>query len=498
MSAVTKILICTIFGCGAVASSPIPLVLPPGSSVNPVDYGAVPNDGISDRDAFQAAIDSIANGGELTIGTGHWTMTKAPLNAYNRFATLATHGKDITIRGLSKEESTLELVGDQGGTGIIVLAIDASATNIVLDGFHIDTDRAFNTDEQTHAIATTGTCSASLGTCKPIVGLIVKNMKINHKKIGLERKGDGLRLLGNAVETVVKNVLVQNNDFDDCARSGIELQRGLQHVKILDNRINCVTCDQSIDGEASGVTPGLEDYDIEITRNKVISGPNTQGDYDIALTSVIGAHVHHNQLSRGIATYRSTFVEIDHESIMLQARAGSGVIEVSNLCDKLNVHDVVLVRSGVPGPIVRLTPHSQALCKDAKIENNVMVQGTPGFGVYMESVSGAEIKNNIMAWTVPAPGISAIYSRGTIAVIERLRLTDNTIASSTLAGFSLFDASPNAIKDAVVTGNRARGPIAGMICHGVGGFGGGVQAADNLLSASSCPLVAVATQAESP
>src|SRR5262245_32435449 len=61
----------------------------PKGCYDPADYGAKPNDDIDDRVPAQQALDDAGTtGGRVCFGTGVWTLTRAPLGSYNRFAAL--------------------------------------------------------------------------------------------------------------------------------------------------------------------------------------------------------------------------------------------------------------------------------------------------------------------------------------------------------------------------------------------------------------------------
>src|SRR4051795_2644335 len=134
-----------------------------GGCFNPVDYGAVANDGANDRVAVQAAIDAAtgAGGGTVCLNSGRWTVDRAPNGSYDRAAALSTHGAHLTLSGTGPG-TVIELPGDQGGAQTSVISLDPGASDITIQGLTIDTAAATNTDEQTHAIAIgSGVCSTS-------------------------------------------------------------------------------------------------------------------------------------------------------------------------------------------------------------------------------------------------------------------------------------------------------------------------------------------------
>jgi Right handed beta helix region len=438
-----------------------------GVSCDPVTYGAIADDGISDRAAFQAALDA----GGLCIGPGRWTMERAKPGSYNRFAALSTHGHGVTIAGLGPT-TVLELAGDQGGGATSVISVDPGAGDVAIRDLTIDTTAATHTDEQTHAIATSGNCSAALGTCQPIVGLTITRIAFVHPPAADGgRKGDCIRLLGNTVATAVTGVTITDITGAVCARAFVELQRGLHGVTITGNRTTFCG-DQCIDSEPTGDSTATDD-DIKINDNRFDCADGSQGDSDVSLGGagepMRQVRMRHNTLCRGIRTYRVSDVVIEDNTIGGAMRGTEGVIEIANTCTGLIVAGNAISRSGSPGPMVRAGPgHTAgALCHDVAIRDNTMVQNTAGSGVWFESVSGATIARNTIQWTAPAPGAFGFYDRSTVAPVTGLQVKDNTWIGA--IGYAVcLSAAPYPFGDDVtITGNTSS---AGIECIGSGGF----------------------------
>jgi hypothetical protein len=406
--------------------------------VSPLDYGATIDDDTDDTLALQAAIDATPPRGTLCMPPGHLRASRNP-RGWNRFAAVGTHHKGLTVR-CERGLSYLDLVGDQGGVSTILWSVDAGAEDVTFDGCTFTSTGAWNTDEQTHIVATTGVCSQARGTCTPIKNLAIRNFTCVHPR-GTTRRGDCIRLLGDTLATVVDGVVIEDSVLDG-ARSGVELQRGLRNVTIRRTRFIGATADQHIDGEASGVSPGLEVRDVVITENDFPCGAATQGDYDISLTSADNVEIFANRMCRGVAVVKSTRVAIHDEVIWLKARSNQGVIEVSNVCGGLRVSNNTLVREGVTGPLVRLVAHGTGTCDDATVEGNAMVQMTPSFGVYSESSSRLRVLANTMSWLTPATGVTAVYARGTSAPVTGLEVDRNVVVGGALTAVSALLGSP--------------------------------------------------------
>lgn len=99
------------------------------------DFGGVPDDGLSDRAAIQAAIDAVTarpDGGTVLLGPGRWTLDRPPLSEhpYDPYSAISTHSPHpLVIRGVGPE-TVLELVGDQGATATILIGIDPGAQHV--------------------------------------------------------------------------------------------------------------------------------------------------------------------------------------------------------------------------------------------------------------------------------------------------------------------------------------------------------------------------------
>jgi hypothetical protein len=488
------ILAVAVVGCtDPVASSrafEVTLSTPSRGCFDPVDFGAVADDAVDDRVAFQAALDAAAeqpDGGTLCVGRGRWTLARAPLNAYNRLAAIATHASNVSIVG-SGPESVLEVIGDQGGSALTVISIDPGARGISIRDLAIDTTAATGTDEQTHAIATSGTCSTTLGTCKPIGDVEITRVRFVHPRRKGVRKGDCIRLLGAAPDTRVDGVRITGNTFTDCARSGVTIQRNVHGIVITGNTF-AMAGDQDIDSEPTGGA-GDQNSTIVISGNTFADRPEAQGDYSVTLGGIGGpmtsvAVTGNSFLGRGIALYRSSATTIVGNTFVATMKGGAGVIEASNTCTGLTVVGNVVTRAGAAGPLIRLMPHSGKSCSDVMLSSNTLTQRTAGHGIHMEAASNVMVASNALTWEVAATGYAAIYNRATIAPVDGIAISSNRIRGAVSYGVYL-SASPYAFGgDVKVMGNSASGVTTGMLCNGTAGFGP-IASYGNTLGPLSC------------
>lgn len=458
----------------ATARSLAPAAVSSGTAGVP---GALAGDGISDRVAIQAAIDAVAaapDGGTAYLTAGRWTLDRAPAGTYNRFAALhigakpaiggapATHGRHVTIRGAGPE-TVLELVGDQGGATTIVLDVMPGAEHVRIADLTIDTTAASNTDEQTHAIATSGTCEGA--ACRPIRGVTIENVTFRHPRVDpAHRKGDCIRLLGNTDATRVYGVRIAGNHFLDCARSAVTIQRGVYDLVVIGNpRIRALkTC---IDGEATG---GPTDTDA---RAAITGNTFDHCSTAISLTSYQGATITGNNVVGAITLHRSTGVTIAGNTIAHTAVDGNGTVDVKNSCDGLAITGNAITRTGAPGAGIKIVPHA-SVCQRFTVGLNTIALGNASFGVYLESPSYAAVVGNQITYTAPAPGLAAIYARAVTAAapVTGLVIASNNIAGSISYGVQLV-ASPATFGTGIlVSGNVATGPSFGLQLSSAPGF----------------------------
>jgi hypothetical protein len=436
---------------------------------DPADYGAIPNDGISDRvPAQQALDDASAAGGRVCFGAGVWTLTRAPVGSYNHFAALSTHGKHVEISG-EGPSTVLSIGGDQGAATTFVISIDPGASDIRLRDFVIDTSGMTNTDEQTHAIEIgSGVCTTANEACSmPIVDVSVERIRFVHPNLPGFRKGDCVRLLGNTEATQVLRVKIIGNTFINCARSDVAIQRNVNSLTIMGNHFASPGVDQHIDGEATG---GQGDQRIAIIGNTFDSPATTQGDFAIALTSHKYAVISGNIFNgRGLSLYRSTDSTVTDNVFDATYKSGYGVIEVENVADRTVIANNVIYRRGAAGTGIRITPHSGGMPSEVHVTDNSITNATDGLGIYTESPQDITIANNSILFPTPTANAMGIMLRSTVRPIDGVMIANNRIVGAPFAGVRLA-ASPHPFVGVTLTGNQVRGSNFGLRCGGAGGF----------------------------
>lgn len=448
MMKLISFLLCIFCACSVPTTSSTPQFL--GSVplyYEPTSYGAISNDGQPDRVAFQQAVDEAALGGTVFIGPGVWEFNRSLAGSYNRFSAINTHGHDVTIR-CSGPEAVLMLVGDQGGTSTILLSIDPSAQNIRVTGCTFSSVEALNTDEQTHAIATTGVSNSQ--TALPIYDVEIDHIRCDWPRPASgSRSGDCIRLLGDRAPTATSagtelyGVNIHDNTIVETGRSGVEIQRGVHKAKISRNNMFCSACDQLIDGEATGVVSDVgRPSEIIIEGNTLERGGGAQGDFNIALTWVDAAVIQGNTLRHGgIASFGSTVQIVGNNIYNLFASGDEGLIQINKVCTGTTIVGNRAYRAGTAGPLVKIVPLSGNLCNDLVIADNVLIQGSIFHGIYLESASGISIRSNHFKF-IDGQIYSAIYHRAVLATpVTGFVVDNNTIMGPVKFGVTL-DSHP--------------------------------------------------------
>jgi hypothetical protein len=453
---------------------------------DPVAFGAEPGDGASDRSAVQAAVDAACavGGGTVWVGVGRHEIDRAPDGSRNRFAAVSWNCDDITMRGAGRQ-SVLALIGDQGGTTTWAVSVDPSADNTRITELTVDLSAATGTTEQTHAIVTSGICDN--GTCRPITNLGIDHIAcINERNGSPERRGDCIRLLGNDEETKLVDARVEASDLRS-DRSNIGINGIVERLAITGGNYYCERCDQNIDFESTG---GRWLRGVSIAGVTIGSGPDAQGDYAVALSSIDGGAFTGNVLlNRGVQVYRTRGVVVAGNSIDAWMRTDDGVIDVANICEGTVIGVNSIRRRGAAGPLIKGAPHT-TVPGGMVVAANGLDQPTAAPAILLEAVSRAAITANQVSYTgAPVPNAAAIHLRSTRpdAPVSTVGIAGNVVSGPVSRAVTI-EAYPAAIGAGVsATGNVAVGAGLGLhlSAEGLGVFGAPITSNSNTMGASA-------------
>jgi hypothetical protein len=236
----------------------------PGACTRAEDFGAVPNDGIDDRDVLQAAIDAAQAGPHcLQLGAGTFHVTRRQTPGTNSIASLRITGT-LALRGQGEGVTTVAMLGPGTCSGCSgfpnptdwhLLAV-TGGTGVSVSGLTLDGSARTNTNEQTHLLQLNG----------PTQDVLVEHVTFRLPVIGPSSGGDCIRLLGTST-LWVRNTIIRNVTGVDCDRSFVGVQRGVDGL-VVESSESMKVGDQAIDFEPSG-GPAFECQPI--VRNGVIT-----------------------------------------------------------------------------------------------------------------------------------------------------------------------------------------------------------------------------------
>lgn len=445
------------------------------SIFRPEDYGASPapdaRTGAPDcRPGIQAAIDACvaAGGGDVVLGPGHWRVSRSPAGTYNRFAAISCHGANVRIVGAGKLQTTLVLAGDAGAATFTAIQLDPGASNVLIEGFTIDTTGLFNTDagEQTHAIAIgSGNYTATNGTDQmPVRDVVVRDVRFLHAGAAGERWGDAIRVGGNTEQTPAINVRLVGLDFVKVGRSGIAMQRNVRGLLIQGCYFDADNIGgTAIDGEATG---GGWDTGLVVDGNQIVRTLPGGDNFAIALTSQTHFAVTNNVIrGRGISLVRCADGVIANNVVDTTDMDTVGVVAVDNLCRDVVFTGNTLHRRGKNGTCIQVQPRNGVFPVGVVIANNAITNDTDGAAVLLSGASDVVVTGNKITGNGSASSIG-VYADAGLRAVENLAVTGNTFRGCGYAAVRLATKTPTATEPArsftgcAVTGNvsRASGP----------------------------------------
>ncbi len=422
-----------------------------GGEFSAASFGALPDDGADDRDGIQSAVQSAcdAGGGVVRLQAGLYEVGNNALPGANNIASLAIRCSNVRITGEGLS-TVLQATGDGLGGDWNLIQIRPPPTgrevvrNVEIDNLLLSGSGAWNTEEQTHLI--------QIGAGP------VENVSMHHlwfyqpvrQKVGLaagtsEKGGDCIRLMG-APGKAVRYVHISDSQFLDCDRSSVSFQREVYDT-IIDSNMFMAVGDQHIDQEPTGVGALGR---LVVTNNLFMGG--AQGAHAVALTGNAidqpAAEIVFSQnvlFGRGLSLMNVQRAVVSDNVILGKIGSAEGVVHARKASSDVVMrgnHIERLAGSAV-GPVVSVVPHNSGFPSRWKIDGNRIVSAVDGFGLNLESISNVSVGNNDFEFRGP---------------------TANTYTAIRLM------ASQGALENVLVLGNRAVGPLGGMLQLSPGGY----------------------------
>jgi hypothetical protein len=261
-------------------------------------------------------------------------------------------------------------------------------------------------------------------------------------------------------------VTIVGSSFTSCARSGIGVQRNVRSLAVLGNHFGEQIGDTPFDGEATG---GDEDDGLRLIGNSFADSTVT---FAAALTSYRHATITGNTFAgRGLFLYRTHDVVVADNTFDVTALTGGGVVETGNVADGVKIDNNMIRRHGVPGPAIRIMPHSGGLPGPVSITGNTIVADGDSSGVYVDSGHDIRVRDNDITFTGPAPNGSGIHLEALSSAMDGLTITGNSIAGplSSTGGNTYFaavrlNAATFQIGELTLALNSARAAIRSLTC----------------------------------
>jgi hypothetical protein len=468
--------VCLLVACEQFQVSEAEHALSGGATFSAAAFGALPDDGLDDRSGLQAAVHAACEvgGGVVRLGAGLYELGPNPQPGSTNVESIAIRCSNLRITGEGLS-TVLQATGDSAGGdwNLIQIRSAPGATtpvrNIEIDNVLLSGAGAWNTPEQTHLI------QIGLG---PVEGVSLHHLWFYHPVrpkldgLGSEKGGDCIRLLGGP-DRSVRFTRITDSQFLNCDRSSIAFQRGVYDT-IIDSNVFLAVGDQHIDQEPSG---NGDLGRLIITSNLFLFG--SQGSYSVTLTGNAIAEpsseivFSQNVLfGRGIALMNVHRAVLSDNIIMATMSGPEGVIHArkSNANISLRGNHLERLPGSAPGPVVTVVPYNSGSPSRWTIQGNRIVSGVDGFPLSLDSATNFSISSNDFEFNGPTAGVyAAIRLTASQGLLENGLVLGNR-AVGPLAGMVQLSPSPFAIGALSIVDNMSHGALTGVLCKGNGTF----------------------------
>lgn len=382
------------------------------------DYGAVPDDGIDDRIAMQAALDA-AKAAHKPIcrgWTGRYSVTKKPGTGISNVASLVVDGDGMDVGGLG-DQSIIEMIGDSGGGDWWVFRV--SGANNRLHDFSIEGATRGATTEQTHLIQTWG----------PAQDNTVESMRLNLPSFGPHTGGDCIRAGGEQATPVI-GLTIDKVRGIECDRSLFGGQRWVFGVRILNSSSYSVG-DNVVDYEVSGVghSGDIVIRDCRLRRNGLgnavalalaTSAGGAPPGYDVL--------VEHTTVDGAISIYNTGYVTL--RDVRAVSQGPSPTVDIRKDSAHVKIEGGYYEHFGsTAAPVVNVSyqtstwPRFVTIAKPAHLvqrTNDHVIKAEPAQSL---AVEGADIE----CLQPQANTFAAIFARATVAPATGISISGPTI-----------------------------------------------------------------------
>jgi hypothetical protein len=395
--------------------------------VRAADHGAIPNDGIDDRDQLQAAINTAQAGPRcLELGTGRFHATRRP-GGTEGIGSLKITGP-LSVRGDGEGVTVLAMLGSGTCSGCPgpknwnLLEI-TGATDVSVSGLTLDGSQRSQTGEQTHLLQLTG----------PTQHVVIEHVTFNLPIIAGMQGGDCIRLLGKRT-ALVRDTTVRDTLGVFCDRSFVSLQRGLDGL-VIERSESVRVGDQAIDFEPTGGVNCETILRNVLMRQLTLRKADTTG----ATVTIAGGNcaiVDSVTLTDSVVEDGNVFILNAHNVTLsqLHLRSVPGSPQVPVLARErivnLRILDSVIERgadSG-PGPAIQIAGADTFRPTDALLSGVRVVSQTPEPLIQTKNLARLVIDDADLIYQGPPVDNAAVHvSADPATPAESPRLEDTTV-----------------------------------------------------------------------
>lgn len=422
--------------------------------------GAVPDDGLDDRTALQAATTACA-GQMLSLEAGVYQV--ALVSQYRGAAGLTLAS---SLRG--RAGTVIKFVGDDTNAydwaGLVVGAAVHEISDLTLDGSGVT-----GVNEHSPLIRVDGPANVE-----------VTRVTFSYPVLG--QRGDCLWSVGYAPDRLI-NIHFHHNTLRACGRAGFEFHSGtlgeVDHNEFLNGGRAA-----DMDGEGSGGSK------LEIHHNHVIVGPDTTSVLGLQVMADDGHDVHDNLIEgKAVNLYGCSHCKWTNNHVRLTMLTTMPVLTLTKDSVQFTSTDSTWERaaSAGPGMVVQAIQKISAP-SDASFERDMIIQNvnarTP---IQTLGVSGMALRSTLIVYTGATPVLAwdaeGISNRVTGLLMDQVSLIGAYTSVLAISG------SYGGTGDVTMRNVYAPGAVHGLSCSGVSagaGVLGPITLTGNVMGTSTC------------
>lgn len=434
----------------------------------PETFGAVADDGLDDVPAIQAAIDA-CDGGTVQFPPGGGTYTLAPPPATGDWRTSSLHiihGLTLDLNGAMLQMAGDNVSGDWYGIHVgrnVYNGGEPATAYVRIQNGTLAVGDVVNTTEQTHLVQV----GHSLGAAPYGVYTVeLSGLGFYQPETGASSGGDCIRLLGE-VATPVSGVLIHDNIFLDCDRSGIAFQRGTTLVTV-ENNLFLGAGNSHIDFEPtslgavdSTVIKGNLFGPVDSAWAVSLSGSDNTLSSDILLTANIIT-------DGGIDSYNLSRATISDNIIVNTAQQVASVQFIKAAKDiKFTGNRIYRLTGSNNAAVVSVSHHNSGMPSRLTFDGNSIYNETGSSTFNVQSATDLVFSNNRLESTVGGQAFITLTS--TVQNIDGVLITGNKTTGPGLALARMAASGSLKIGAVSIVGNMTQGTLTNsIVCQGAG------------------------------